>query len=307
MSQEVQYVDRDHVQPRTRALYARAEAVAIVGNALLFAAKGAAALATGSSAILADAANSGSDVAYSLLMALGLWASLRPPDTSHPHGHRRLENLVGLAIGAAMGWAGIAAVRSGIAALSSGVTPPLTPGALSAVLATGVVKTVMFSITRRLGREAQSAALQATARDNLTDIVASGLALAGYVGSRYLTPLSDPVGAFCVALWVFRNAWEVLGEAIRQLMGGGASPEFTESILASAKSVPGVLGVDRVIVEHSGPTLYVDIHIKMDPNTSLEDTHRVSHRVRETIEALQGVDHAYVHVEPYTTNAGDAP
>ncbi len=299
MPQKVQYVDRDHVQPRMRTLYSRAGLVAILGNAVLFAAKGAAALATGSSAILADAANAGSDVAYSLLMALGLWAALRPPDTSHPHGHRRLEPLVGLAIGAAMGWAGFAAVRSGIAALSSRQSPPLTVGALAALLATGIVKTVMFAITRRLGREAQSAALEATARDNLTDIVASGLALVGYLSSRYISALGDPIAAFCVALWIFRNAGAVLAEAIRQLTGGGASPEFTETILASASDVDDVIGVDRIIVEHSGPTLYVDIHIKMDPSTQLEDAHRASHRVREAIEALPSVDHAYVHVEPY--------
>jgi len=303
VAREVQFVDRDHIEPRTRALYTRASAVAIIGNALLFAAKGAAALATGSSAVLADAANSGSDVAYSLLMAIGLWASLRPPDAGHPHGHRRIEPLVGLAIGATMGWAGIAAVRSGISALSASESPPLTLGALSALLATGFVKTIMFAVTRRLGREANSTALQASARDNLSDIIASLVALAGYVGSQYLTPLADSLAAFGVALWVFRNAGLVLGEGFRHLTGGGAPHEFTESILSAAKSVAGVLDVDRIIVEHSGPTMYVDIHIKMAPDTSLQTTHLASHRVRSAIESLVGVDHAYVHVEPY----GDRP
>ncbi len=100
MDEQVHRVDRDNISAATRRLYSRASLVAVVGNLALFGAKWAAAQTSGSSAIYADAANSASDVAYSLLMGLGLWLSLRPPDAGHPHGHRRIESLVSLLIGA---------------------------------------------------------------------------------------------------------------------------------------------------------------------------------------------------------------
>ena len=69
---------------------------------------------TGSVALYADAANSISDVLYSLLMILGLWLAMQPPDISHPQGHSRFEPLVGLAIAGSMTLAGYEAGRTAI-------------------------------------------------------------------------------------------------------------------------------------------------------------------------------------------------
>ena len=73
---EVQRIDEDNIAPRTRRLYLRASAIALVGNLLLVVVKGAAARVSGSSAVYADAANSAADVAYSLFLVIGLWLSL---------------------------------------------------------------------------------------------------------------------------------------------------------------------------------------------------------------------------------------
>ena len=65
--------------PLSRRLYRTALIITVAGNILLAAVKGVAAALTGSVAIYADAANSASDVMYSLLMVLGLWMAQRPP------------------------------------------------------------------------------------------------------------------------------------------------------------------------------------------------------------------------------------
>ena len=54
----------------------------------------------------------------------------------------------------------------------------------------------------------------------------------------------------------------------------------------------------RVILEHHGPKISVDIPVRMCADTPLRDVHRASHSVRASIEALDEVDHAFVHVEP---------
>ena len=100
--EELQRVDVDSTDPRVRGLYTQAIAIALVGNVVLLLAKAIGAWLTQSSAIYADAANSASDVAYSVLMAVALRLSLRPPDVSHPHGHRRIESLVSMLIGVMM-------------------------------------------------------------------------------------------------------------------------------------------------------------------------------------------------------------
>ena len=62
---------------------------------------------SGSVALYADAANSVSDVVYSLFMVVGLWMAQRPPDLSHPQGHSRFEPIIGLLVTASMAFRGI--------------------------------------------------------------------------------------------------------------------------------------------------------------------------------------------------------
>ena len=83
-------------QPNDHRLFKIALIITIAGNILLAVLKGLVAYFSGSVAVYADAANSISDVLYSILMVVGLWVTLRPPDLSHPQGHSRFEPLVGL-------------------------------------------------------------------------------------------------------------------------------------------------------------------------------------------------------------------
>jgi len=76
---------RDHKpNPEQEGNYRTALLITMVGNLALAVAKGIVAYLSGSAALYADAANSVSDVVYSVFMVLGLWAALRPPDISHP-------------------------------------------------------------------------------------------------------------------------------------------------------------------------------------------------------------------------------
>jgi len=298
---QIQRVDADNIPGATRRLYARASVIALLGNLGLLVGKGVAAWVSGSSAVYADAANSASDLAYSLLMGAGLWLSLRPPDAGHPHGHRRIEPMVSVVIGLAMSVAGVEAGRRAMESWRAGQSPLVTIWPVAILIGSALVKGGMYLGVRRVARAVGSPALGASARDNLSDTVSSAVALVGLLSSR-LWPAADPVAGFAVTAWILSGAWQVLRQSVHQLSGGGASPELHRSVVEAALSASGVLGTDRVIIEYSGPQVYVDIHVRMDRRATLDEVHRASHAVREAVQALQDVDHVFVHVEP--ANAG---
>lgn len=295
---EVQRIDEDNVPPHTRRLYLHASVITLVGNLALMGAKGFAAALSGSSAVYADAANSAADVFYSLFLGVALWLSLRPPDLGHPHGHRRIEPLVSVVIGLAMGYAGVQAAIMGWRALRAGPEAITSIWAYLVPVGTVAVKYWMYRTVRRIGEEAHSPALRASARDNLMDVVSSATALVGVAASRFIAPIADPLAAFAVAVWILRGAYEVFSEGVRQLIGGGASPELTQAVIDAAQSVPGVVDVHQVIVEYVGPQVRADVHIDMDRRANLEEVHEVSDAVRAAIEEMAEVDHAFIHVEP---------
>ena len=298
MAMDLQYVRRQSPDPRRQRLYRQAILVAIVSNALLAAAKGAVAWYSGSSAVLSDAVNSLSDTLYSLMMAAGLYLAQQPADRSHPQGHSRFEPLVSLLIVVAMGMAGFTAMREGAVRFLSGAMG-IAPGwPTAALVGSAAVKIAMFLLVGRIGQLAYSPAIRASARDNLSDVLASVAALLGVWGSRFVHPLLDPAAGVVVSLWIFRTAWEILYENLGYLTGRSAPRELSGQIVAAASAVPGVLGVHQVIADYVGPRLRVDMHIDVDGEITLCQAHAIADQVQEEVEMLPQVDLAFVHTEP---------
>jgi cation diffusion facilitator family transporter len=294
----MQCVRDESLDPHRQRLYRRAILVALAGNVLLAVAKGTVAWLSGSSAVLSDAANSLSDVLYSLLMAIGLYLAQRPADESHPQGHGRFEPIVSLLIAGAMGLAGFAAAREAALRFSSGAQAVQAGWPTVVLVGSALVKVVMSVLVRRIGTLAQSPAILASARDNLSDVLTSGGALLGVWGSSLIHPLLDPVAGVLVALYIVRALWEILAENLGYLTGRGARPELTARIVSVASEVEGVLSVHQVIADHVGPQLRVDIHVDVDGRMGFVRAHAIADRVQARVEALPAVDLAFVHVEP---------
>ncbi len=303
----VKRVRGEQSDPRQKALYWRAIQISIAGNVLLAVSKGIIAWLSDSSAVFSDAANSFSDTLYTVLMGIGLYLAQQPADESHPQGHSRFEPLVSLLIALAMGAAGLTALREGFQRFASGVTPVDLGWPTAALLGSAGIKVAMYLAVERIGRTVHSPALQASARDNLSDVLTSTAALMGVWGSRWMHPLLDPVAGVAVSLWIFRSAWEILSENLGYLTGRGASSELVDQVISTAMDMPGVEGVHQVIADHVGPQVRVDMHVDVDGNLSLFQAHRIAEQVRTRIETLQAVDLAFIHIEPATLRAGEQP
>ncbi len=294
-------VKQVRTEPPDRArqrLYIQAVWIAIAGNVFLFLGKSLIAWISGSSAVFSDAANSFSDTLYSLLMGLGLLLSIRPADESHPQGHSRFEPLVSLFIAFAMASAGAAAIWQSVERFldrTSVIQLPWTTIVL--ILAIGV-KVGMYLFVKRIGQEARSPAIRATAHDNLTDVLTSTTALVGVWGSHVLHPIFDPIAGFVVGLWIFRATWEIIHENLGYLTGRGAPSELTHEIIQVSAKVRGVENVHRVIADYVGPQLRIDMHVNVDGAMSLDQAHDIAEKVKETVESLPDIDMVFVHVEP---------
>jgi len=294
----IQFVRSMKPDPQAQRSFRKALIITLVGNIILAAAKAYAAWLSGSTALYADAANSVSDVLYSLLMSLGLYMAMQPPDLSHPQGHSRFEPLVGMAIAISMSIAGYEAGRAAILRMISGATA-IKPGLPTIILISGgVVKTAMYFAIIRISRQMDSPTLRAVAKDNFTDILTSVGAFLGALGSSLIHPLLDPIAGGVVAIFIFKAVYEAAKENLAFLTGAGADEEMRQRIIDTAQNVPGVENVHHVMTEYAGPKLVIDVHINADGSLPLNESHAINDDVIHALEALPGVDRAYVHLEP---------
>ncbi len=294
----MQWIRTHKAKPGEQALYRTALIITICGNVLLLIIKWIAAYLSGSVALFADAANSGSDVLYSFLMVLGLWVAQRPPDDSHPQGHSRFEPLVGLMITVSMTFAGYAAAKASIERFIEGGKAIELGLPIFVLLLAAAIKAGMFVWIRNLAKKLHSPTLETTATDNLSDVLTSTAAFIGIIGSDFINPLADPIAGILVAIWIFRAAFMAARDNLGFLTGAGASVELREQLVAAAEAVPDVLRVHHAVIEYIGPRLVVDMHLNVDGNMPLNQVHAISDKVIERLEEFPEVDRVYVHIEP---------
>ena len=285
-------------RPDEGKLYRRALIITIVGNVLLASVKAYTAWVSGSVAIYSDAANSISDVLYSLMMVLGLWVAQRPPDISHPQGHSRFEPLVGLVVSLSMTFAGYEAIRTSIQRFVEGGIA-VEPGLPTLVLLfSAATKTAMFFAIRKIANQLISPTLETSSKDNLSDVLTSIAAFIGALGSKYIAPLMDPIAGILVALWIFRAAFGAIKENLKFLTGGGASEELRHEIITAVETMPGVIRVHHLMTDYAGPRLVADMHVNVDGNTPLRDAHRITDEIIDKVSEFPEIDRVYVHLEP---------
>ena len=287
-----------HSQLRPPAYFRRALLITLTGNIFLAVIKAFAAKVSGSSAMYADAANSISDVVYSILLVIGLWMSQRPPDSSHPQGHSRFEPFTALIVTLSMAFAGFEAGRSSLTRFLEGGEPILL-GVPLVVLSVSVgIKAIMFFLIRKAAREISSPGLEAAAKDNISDVLTSFAAALGIFGSQFINPLFDPAAGILVALWIFKAVIDQARENLGYLTGVGADPDLQKKFYDAVAAIKGVEDVHHIITEYAGPKLVVDMHINVNGELSLNRAHAICDQATDVLTAFPEVDRAYVHVEP---------
>ncbi|MCD6577583.1 MAG: cation transporter [Anaerolineaceae bacterium] len=287
-----------HPQEQLLKLYRRAMLITLAGNIFLGVIKSFAAYWSGSSAMYADAANSASDVIYSVLLVIGLWISQKPPDLSHPQGHSRFEPFVALIVTFSMAFAGFEAGHSSLVRFLKG-GESISFGVPLVVLAVSIgAKATMFTLIRKVARTTSSPGLEAAAKDNISDVATSVAAALGILGSQFIHPLLDPAAGIFIALWIFKVVFDLVRENLGYLTGAGADSETKKKLLEAVKKIEGVEDVHHIVTEYVGPKLVIDMHINVNGEISLNQAHAICDQAIEVLTAFSEVDRAYVHVEP---------
>jgi len=286
-------------EKRTR----RPERLAAVGLALNVALAGiklAAGLLGRSSALVADSVESMTDIVGSAVIWGALRYGGRPPDEEHPYGHGKVEALAALAVALLVLLAGIGVgVDAALELRDPGRPPALFT--LPVLIGVVIVKEAMFRAARRAAEGARSSAGLSDAWHHRADALTSlatliGLAVAVLAGPEYAW--ADEGAALFAAGAIIFNAWRIAASPLAELMDT-REEGIAESAARSALSVEGVEGVEQCVARKSGRAFFVDMHIEVAPEMTVEESHRITGRVKERAVAdSPEIAYVLIHVEP---------
>ncbi|KAL2535314.1 Metal tolerance protein C1 [Forsythia ovata] len=286
---------------------------------------------TGSTAIIADAAHSISDV---VLSGVALWsfkAASVPKDKEHPYGHGKFETLGALGISTMLlataggiAWhaldilAEIWSVAPEIVNQSSahdhvhghhhgghhhGIDMEHPVLALNMTIVSIAVKEGLYWITKRAGEKTGSGLMKANAWHHRADAISSVVALVGVGGSFLGVRFLDPLAGLVVSGMILKAGLESGYQSILELVDAAVPSQHLEPFKHTILGVEGVKGYNRLRGRRAGSSLYLDVDIEVDPFSSVSAAHDVEHNVRRQLQQSHPeISEVFIHIEPSTSD-----
>lgn len=272
----------------------------ILANIFLIAIKVFSGVLIKSSALIADGFHSLSDLATDFVVLAGARLSSRPPDEAHPYGHKRFETLATLMVGLILLVVGFRFIWKASAAVFRGEEN--FPGGMMLVVAgiSVVVKEILFFLTRKTSKETHSPALYANAWHHRSDSLSSGAVLIGGVASLLGWGYADQVATVIVGLMIIGVAGKILYEGLIEITEHSADQESIEKIHKILAEEHDVTDWHALRTRRVGGELFIDLHLLVDPEISVRDSHVICEKVEEKIEKeLKKPVNVLIHIEPY--------
>jgi cation diffusion facilitator family transporter len=278
----------------------RAAAVSVGSNALLVVGKLVVGVVTHSVAVISEAIHSGMDLLASLIAFVAVSYSDRPPDTGHPHGHGKIENLSGaieaLLIFGAIIFIGYEAVGK---LVHGGKVEHVHLGSIIMGVS-AAMNTVVSIYLQRVGRKTESEALLADAAHLRTDVytslgICAGLLLVHFTGRQWL----DPVSALAVALLIVWEAWVITRRSVGVLLDEGL-PEEDVAVLREVVGKEGAT-FHTLRTRRSGSTRTFDLHLDVNPEDTIGAVHALCDRIKEGVRRRLPNSQVLIHPEPTST------
>ncbi len=259
-----------------------------------------------SSAMIADAVHSLSDFITDLVVLVFVKISAKPQDNSHDYGHGKFETIASFLIGLALLGAAIGIIYSGGTKLAAwlGGAELEAPGwlALWAALLSIVVKEALYQYTAYRGRAVESQALTANAWHHRSDALSSigtAIGIGGAIVLGHRWTILDPLASIFVGLLLVRVAVKLLQTSIGELTECSLPEETEREIENIICSLPDVREPHNLRTRRIGNRTAIEVHVRMDGNTSLHEAHERATQIEQKLKARFGRHtHVTVHMEP---------
>ena len=255
---------------------------------------------TGSISILAQAVDSFLDLFAVVVTFLAVNIAAKPADEEHPFGHGKVENIAAIVQAVLIFTASGLIIYSAVRRIITGTTVELTEAGIGVMLVSIIASVLLSRHLFKVSRAVDSIALRASAHNIAADVYSAAAVLAGLLVMRFTGfSIIDPIIALLVALLILKVAYDVL----RGSFGGLVDvklPEAEEVKIKSciAEHYSELVGFHELRTRKSGSQRYIDLHLVMPKNVSVEKAHQLCDHLEQDIGNRLRHANITIHVEP---------
>lgn len=257
-----------------------------------------------STALLADGINSTSDVVYFIFAKIFIGMSQKPADEEHPYGHKQLESISTVVVGAFIITTGVAvfwdSINKTFDYFNKGGNPESTGNVvLYIALGSVFIKIALSYISMKTAKRVNNSTIMAIAYDHRNDIFSSLAATFGIIMGKMGFLWLDPLAGAIVAIIIFKTGISIIIESSNELMDTGLNKEIYRKIYETTLGVQGVIDVEKINATAYGPYMIINMVICVEGNITVDEGDAIAEKVERSLykenEFVRGV---HIHYHP---------
>ncbi|MBM2825378.1 MAG: dimer protein [Dehalococcoidales bacterium] len=278
----------------------------LVTVTVLFGLKIAVGVITDSISIWAQAVDSSLDIFAVIVTFLTVGFSAKPPDQEHPFGHGKAEDVAaGIQAVLLLGAASVI-IYSAIQRIIVGEVIQLTEAGIGVMLVSLISNIFLSQHLFRVARKTGSIVLEANANNIRGDVYSTAGVMVGLVVVRFTgLTIFDPILALAVSLLILRATYHVGRMAFSGLIDVRLpKTEESEIIDCIKEHTTQLAGFHEMRTRKAGSQRFIDLHLMLPRNVSIEEGHRMCDHLEHDIESRLPNANITIHVEPCETECG---
>lgn len=252
-------------------------------------------------ALIADGIESLLDIFSSTIVWGGMKIGSLPPDKNHPFGHGRAESLAGVTVSITLLVAAIVIAVQSVREIFMPHHAP-APFTLLTLVAVVLIKEMMYRFLWKTGSAIQSISMKVDAWHARSDAMTSLAAFIGISVSLVAGPgyeSADDWAALAASGIIFYNGSRMLMTSIDDIMDSAVAPEIEQEFRRVARTISGVIDIEKCRLRKSGLNFFVEVHVVVDGDLSIKKGHDIAHEVKSALMSSDPhILDVMTHLEP---------
>jgi len=270
----------------------------ILGNLFLLIIKGSVGFIFNSQAMIADSANSASDIFASLMTWIGNKISSEPKDDSHNFGHGKAEYIFSLFISISMIVVAFKLLYDAVCSIINGSEMQFSWLLVIVCITTISVKLALYIYTNKLCKKYDNILLEASRSDHKNDCIVTSFTLLSIFSSLIGITWIDGIVGIGISIWIAITGIKIFIESYNILMDESIDEDTKDLILHYVKNYKEIKKMDNFSSTPVGYQYVVVLTIYVDGNMTTFESHKLADSLEKDINSLEKVYNTIIHVNP---------
>ena len=277
----------------------KASILGIIGNIFLLIIKSIIGFTSGSQAMIADAANSATDIFSSLMTFIGNKIASKPRDEDHNLGHGKAEYIYSMLISIAMITFSITLLKDSALVIANKTTYSPSIWLIIVCITTIITKFLLYLYTSKLSKKYNNLLIKANSKDHINDCLITTMNLISAILALFNIYFFDGIVGIAISAWMLSISVKIFIESYNVLMDKSMSEIEKSKVLEIVKNHPEIKKINHFNSTPVGYKYQISLTIFVDGHLSTFESHKIANDLeKEIIKEIEEVYLAVIHVNP---------